>query len=308
MMTNPFTYNIAQPRFNIRQLGENGHWRHYAIDFPIAFPGLYQESNSAEGEYFQVNTTGKLPLVILIHGLGDHSAIPLHVMARQLSNKGMHCFVLYLPFHSRRLPKEMKKRSPNFTQEEWFDGYRIAITDVRQIIDWAETREEIDSSKIAVVGFSLGSIVSSIAMGVDNRIKAGIFIACGGNSAKIQKFSRFAKFRKQYQFEEKDYQDYQSSYAQYLKDILTAGWEKIEPARQNFLIDPLTYAHLLKERPVLMLNAQWDEFFPRETSIELRNACGVGEQYWFPTGHPTIWLFYPSIAGRIYRFLQNSFA
>lgn len=308
MMTNPFTYNIARPQFNIRELGRNGHWRRYAIDFPIAFPGLYQESNSAEGEYFQVNATGKLPLVILIHGWGDHSAIPLHVMARQLSNKGMHCFVLYLPFHTRRLPKEMKKRSPNFTQEEWFDGYRIAITDVRQVLDWAKTRDEIDKDRVAVVGLSLGSFVGSIAMGIDDRIKTGIFIVSGGNSAKIQEHSRFARFRKQYRFEPKDYEDYQKSYGEYLQDVAVKGWENIEPARQSFLIDPLTYSYKLKGRPILMLNALWDEFIPKETTLELHKACGECELNWYPTTHASIWLFYPSISGRIYRFLQNSFA
>lgn len=306
-MINPFIYSSAPSKFNVEELKHNKLWTRYAVEFPIAFPGIFQESNTAYGEYFKVNSSSKSPLVVLIHGWGDQSAIPIRFLARKLAKTGVHCFFLYLPFHSRRLPAEMKKRHLNLTENEWFSGYRIAITDVRQVIDWAKTRKEIDSSKIAVVGFSLGSFVSSIVMGVDNRIKAGIFIACGGNSAKIQKFSRFAKFRKQYQFEKKDYEDYESSYSQYLKDIPAAGWEKVEPVRQSFLIDPLTYAHLLKERPVLMLNALWDEFFPRETSVELRNACGVGEQYWFPTGHPTIWLFYPVIARRIQRFLDNSF-
>jgi cephalosporin-C deacetylase-like acetyl esterase len=306
-MTNPFAYDRVQPSFNVRQLRQNGRWQHYAIDFPIAFPGLYQESKNAEGEYFQVNTTHKLPLVILIHGWGDHSAFPLHVMARNLSKKGMHSFFLYLPFHSRRLPKEMKKRSPNFTQQEWFDGYRIAVTDVRQILDWVKTREEIDTDRVAVIGLSLGSFVSSIAMGVDNRINTGVFIVSGGNSAKIQQHSRFAKFRKQYRFEPKDYEDYQKSYEQYLQEIPVKGWENVEPARPVFLIDPLTYAHRLKGRPLLMINALWDEFIPRETTLDFQKACGECELNWYPTTHATIWLFYPSIAGHINRFLRNSF-
>jgi pimeloyl-ACP methyl ester carboxylesterase len=306
-MINPFTYNIAQLSFNVRQLRQNKHWRQYMVDFPIAFPGLYQESNSAEGEYFEVETDHKLPLVILIHGWGDHSAIPLQALARKLTRNGIHCFILYLPFHSRRLPEEMKKRSPNFTQEEWFDGYRIAVTDVRQILDWVETRDEIDKSRVAVLGLSLGSFVGSIAMGIDDRIIAGVFIVSGGNSAKIQQHSRFAKFRKQYRFEPKDYEDYQKNYAQYLQDVAVKGWENTEPARQSFLIDPLTYTHRLVGRPVLMINALWDEFIPKETTLDFQKACGECELSWYPTSHATIWLFYPVIAGRIYRFLRNSF-
>src|SRR4030042_4855096 len=155
-MTNPFSYDAIQPRFNVRQLRQNKHWRRYTIGFLIAFPGLYPESNPAYVQYLRANTLHKAPLVILIHGWGDHSTFPLHFLARKLARRGIHCFILYLPFHSRRLSTEMKKRSPNFTPEEWFDGYRLAVTDVKQILDWVETREEIDKDKVAVVGLSLG--------------------------------------------------------------------------------------------------------------------------------------------------------
>jgi dienelactone hydrolase len=304
---NPFAYQSDPSKFELNELEQNKHWKHYTVEFPIAFTGSFQESNTAYGEYFKKNTSEKLPLVILIHGWGDHSAIPMRLLARKLAKTGVHTFMLYLPFHSRRLPVEMKKRSPNLTQEEWYSGYRIAVTDVRQVIDWAEKQEEIDAKKIAVVGLSLGAFVSSIAMGIDNRIKGGVLIVCGGNSSKIQRYSRFAKFRKQYQFGQKDYEEYQESYSQYLKDVPANGWEKVDPARQNFLIDPLTYVHLFEDRPVLMLNARWDEFVPRETTMEFYQACRNCELSWFPTTHPTIWFFYPSIASRVQRFLCVNF-
>lgn len=307
-MTNPFAYSKITPNFNIKQKKENKHWEHYIVDFPIAFPGLYQESNTAYGEYFRTKSLHKAPLAIMIHGWGDHSAFPLHFLARRLGRQGISCFILYLPFHSRRLPQELKSRSINLTPDEWFNGYRIAITDVRQILDWVESRDEIDIGRIAVIGISMGAFIGSITMGIDDRIKTGVFIVSGGNSAKIQQHSRFAKFRKQYRFEQKDYEDYQNSYEQYLKDIVIHGWENVEPSRESFFIDPLTYAYRLTKRPVLMINAIWDEFIPRDTALDFKKACGECEQIWYPTTHASIWLFYPSIAGNIYGFLQNSFA
>jgi len=306
-MVNPFQYHADISQFKITQLEQRNGWIHNTVEFPIAFPGLFQESNTAFGEYFKSNSTQKSPLVILVHGWGDHSVIPMRFLARKLAAAGTHCFLLYLPFHSRRLPTEMKPRSPNLTQDEWFNGYRIAVTDVRQVIDWAMKREEIDIQKVGYIGLSLGAFVGSIVMGIDSRIRAGVFIVAGGNSAKIQQHSRFSKFRKQYRFETKDYEDYQTSYNQYLSQIPITGWEKVEPARQSFLIDPLTYAHLLKERPVLMLNALWDEFVPRETTLDLKNAYATCEISWFPANHPSIWLYYPLIAKRIQQFLDKSF-
>jgi pimeloyl-ACP methyl ester carboxylesterase len=307
-MENPFSYNSDLSQFRVMQIEKNSHWVRYSIEFPIAFPGIFQESNTSIGEYFKANGSLKSPLVILIHGWGDHSAIPMQLLARKIVKYGIHCFLLYLPFHTSRLPADMKKRAPNLTEDEWFAGYRIAVTDVRQVIDWAEKQEEIDARKTAVIGLSLGAFVSSIAMGVDNRIQAGVLIVCGGNSAKIQRFSRFAKFRKQYQFGKSEYEEYQASYTQYLKDISISGWEKVEPARQNFLIDPLTYTYLFKERPVLMLNALWDEFVPRETTLEFYKTCSNCELSWFPSTHPTIWFFYLLITKRIHGFLHENFS
>lgn len=306
-MINPFSYDNIEMTVNIRPLEQNSHWRRSAIDFPAAFPGIFQDSDTAYGEYYQSFNTGKSPLVILVHGWGDHSSIPMKMLARSLSRRGMHCFFLYLPFHSKRLPPDMKKRSPNLTPEEWFAGYRIAVTDIRQFIDCALTMDEIDSSKIAVVGLSLGAFTGSIAMGVEERIKAGVFIVSGGNSQKISQNSRFSKFRGRYRIPQQDYESRQKSYLAYLDEVNQRGWENVETEQVYYLIDPLTYASQLKGRPVLMINARWDEFIPDETATEFCQACGTCEQVWLPATHPTIWLYYPLIARKIRGFLQHAF-
>jgi pimeloyl-ACP methyl ester carboxylesterase len=306
-MINPFVYEKGQPRVEKRVVGQNQHYRRYTISFPIAFPDLFQESNTAYGDYFQSLGHDKAPLVILVHGWGDHSVFPMHMLARNLTRQGMHCFVLYLPFHSKRFPPEMKKRRYNLTPEEWFAGYRIAVTDIRQIIDWAETVGEIDSSRVAVLGLSLGAITGSIVMGVDDRISTGIFIVSGGNTQKIAQHSRFSTFRRRYRISKQDYEVNQKSYLAYLELVKENGWEKVEPAQPYYLIDPLTYAYHLRGRPVLMINARWDEFIPAETSLEFQHACGDCELMWLPASHTSIWFFYPLVIQRISRFLKSAF-
>jgi pimeloyl-ACP methyl ester carboxylesterase len=305
-MVNPFYFQTDISGFKIREVEHRRNWTLSTVEFPVAFPGLFYESNTAYGEYYKNNRVKKSPLLILVHGWGDHSAVPIRFLAKKFAANGTNCFVLFLPFHSRRLPAEMKPRSPDFTENEWFNGYRIAVTDVMKIIDWANQNEDIDVQKIAYVGLSLGAFVGSIVMGIDSRIRAGVFIVSGGNSTKIQQYSRFSRFRKQYRLDKKDYEEYQRVYHRYLDEITVAGWEKVDPAKQYFLIDPLTYAHMLKERPVLMLNAMWDEFVPRETTLELNQSLGNSELVWFPATHPTIWAFYPIIANYIRQFLNKS--
>ena len=305
-MMNPFEYQRGGHRFNTHPLNGNSHWRHYAIDFPVAFPGIFQDSNTAYADYFQPLASGKSPLVILIHGWGDHSALPLQVMARGLASRGVHSLTLYLPFHSRRMPADMQKRSPNLTPDEWFAGYRIGVTDVRQVLDWAEENPAVDTSRIVVIGLSLGAIVSSIAMGIDSRISAGVFIVSGGNTTKIAEYSRFTVFRRRYRVPRQAYEAMQKQYAGYLEQVAAKGWENVEPPERNFFIDPMTYAHRLKSRPLLMLNARWDEFIPKEATLDFQHACGDCPLVWFPTTHSTIWAFYPGIARRVRAFLRET--
>ena len=60
------------------------------------FNSAFKEGNSldkqARGEYFRPVNTVKAPLVILLHGVGDHSLLPCHLLAKTLTRKGFACF------------------------------------------------------------------------------------------------------------------------------------------------------------------------------------------------------------------------
>ncbi len=259
------------------------------------------------GEYFRPENADKMPLVVLLHGVGDHSLLPCRLLARTLVKKGFACFVLYLPVHTSRMPQEMKKRFPVLTPDEWFKSYQGAVIEVSQVVDWAVERQEIDAEKIALVGISYGGFISAIAMGVDKRIKLGVFIVAGGNGSKINHKSTLGSLSKNYKIAEEEYERVQDSYMKYLAEIAEKGFDNVEPAMKSFLIDPMTYAHRLKKRRVLMINARWDEVIPREATIDLWKEMGQPEISWYPTTHASIWLWYPFISRKIGRFLRAGF-
>lgn len=282
-------------------------WLRYAVDFPTAHPTRYEENNTVRGEYFQPRHADNAPLVILLHGMGDHSVIPCNLLARTLAKRGMACFVLYFVFHSSRMPEVIKKRLPVLTPEEWFEGYRISVIDVRQVIDWAKSRAEINEEQIAVIGISFGGFISAITMGIDKRIRAGVFLIAGGNSEKISWKSRKSTMRKGYKRTEAEFNHSQNHYAQYLAEVAEKGFENVTPARKSFLTDPMTFAPYLRQRPILMINALWDEYIPREATLDFWKACGKPAISFFPTTHTTIWLWYPFISRKIARFLRSTF-
>ena len=182
---NPYSYTSGETHVNLHLKETTGSWLRYEVDFPSAHPTRYEENNTVRGEYFQPRQSENAPLAILIHGWGDYSLIPCKLLARSLASKGIACFVLYLVFHTSRMPEVVKSRLPVLIPEEWFEGYRVSVIDVRQVVDWAGDRAEINQEQIAVIGISLGGFISGITMGIDERIKAGVFAVTGGNSAKI---------------------------------------------------------------------------------------------------------------------------
>ncbi len=180
------------------------YFRCYNVQWDGEDLGYSDGQRGVLGEYYLPFSEHRLPLAILVHGMGDPCVIPCRLLARMLAKKGIACFVLYLPVHSSRIPEAMKDRLTCLTAEEWFDIYRVSVVNIRQVIDWAGSRPEIDGKRIAAFGISLGGLVSAIAMGVDNRIQAGAFVVTGGNSEKMAWLSKSVAYAK-YQRTETEY-------------------------------------------------------------------------------------------------------
>jgi predicted esterase len=307
IMMNPYDYVSSTPQFNLRLKKENTGWRHYTVDFPAAFPTRYEEHHTARGEYFQPEGTDTAPLVIMLHGVGDHSVVPCRVLARNLASQGIACLILYLAVHSSRMPKMLRKALPRLGTDEWFEIYRTSVIEVRQIADWASSRPELDEERLAVFGISLGGFVSAIAMGVDERIGAGILFVSGGNSGKIAQKARSGVLRRNYRSSEAEYRKNQENYTRYLTEVADNGFEDVVPPTSGYLMDPLTYAHCLRNRQLLMMNARWDVFIPREATEDFWQRCGQPEIVWFAGGHSSIWFWYPAIRRRMNAFLRSAF-
>ena len=99
-------------------------------------------------------------------------------------------------------------------------------------------------------------------------------------------------------------------YDDYLIQVAEKGFTNVEPEgeEKGFQTDPLTFASYLRGRPLLMINAIWDEVFPRPAILDFWEASGKPQLVWLPAGHVTLWLWYPLISWRITRFLRANFS
>ena len=288
----------------MRPAGLTRGWQRYLVSFPTAHPTPYEQTNRAWGEYFMPRSGGDLPLVILVHGLGDRSVIPFRLLARELARQGMAAFIIYLVTHSsRHLPV-----GRSLTDDEWFENYRISVTDVRQVLDWRATRPELSLEKAAVVGLSFGGFIAAMSMGVDQRLRSGALIVSGGNLEKIGMRSRVLPRRLGFRKSEADFAAQQERYRRYLDEVAERGREAASPPERGFLVDAMTYARYLRGRPLFMINARWDEIIPKEATLDFWEAAGRPPIVWLPGGHITIWLCYPVISRKVRSFLRASLA
>lgn len=308
LVTKVYGYETGEDTFNLDIKETGKHWVHYGAEFEgknISEGDVERESAGGDF-YFPKHTSGKAPLVILLHGAGDHSVIPCSMIAKSLSKRGYACMVMYLPIHTTRMTAEAKKRFPALSADEWIKVYRNSVVEVRKVLDWAGSRSDIDENNCTVIGLSFGGFVAAVAMGVDKRLKAGVLIVAGGNGGKINQLSKLGGIAKHYRFTEEEYKKNQEMYFNYLSDVREKGIEKVAPPHLSFITDPMTYASALKDKPLLMVNAQFDEAIPREATLDLWNELGKPEIAWYPTTHASLWVCYPSIKKRIIKFLKSS--
>jgi len=304
---NPYKYRKQKVKANVKLKGKKPSWLRYEVDFPTAFR-IYNQPCDVHGEYFLPRNAKNVPLAIVVHGWGDRSAVPCRLLARSLVKKGYAAFIFYLVFHTSRMTEILAGHMPYLNTEDWFEGYRASVIELQQVVDWAYSRPELDKDRIAILGISLGGFISEIAMSLDKRIKAGVFIVAGGNSEIITWKTKSEAIVIGHGCTRDECRDIRSRYPKYLAQVNEKGVDNVVPFCHCFLTDSLTFASGLRERPVLMLNARWDKTIPQDATNEFWEACGRPAIKRLPGSHITFWLWYPRIAGEITRFLSKTFS
>lgn len=252
----------------------------------------------------------RFPLVILLHGLGElgeRNAVPCKMLARDLTKIGIASFVLKLVLPAQRGAGGTKRQPSVPFIENWLELYQVLVISIRQVIDWAERRNELNTQRVAVMGISVGGMASAIAMAVDKRIVAGVFLVAGGNMEKISWSSKNDVARMSHKCTQSQCHEIYSYYPQYLTDIAEKGIENVIPAKECFLFDPISFAPCLRGRPLLMINAEWDDFVPRDSTLEFWEVCGRPRIVWLPANHTTIFLRYHSIRREATSFIGSTF-
>ncbi len=300
----PYDYAASDSNFEVIRAGGTSQWSHYTVTYPAPRPLRYVEGNTVYGDYFIPESAEKMPLAVLVPGFGDDSLVPCLMLARQLVRQKVAALVLYMVFHSRRMPRSMEGQYLPPDAGAWLEAYQVSVTDICRLMDWATGRDEIEAGKISVVGISMGGMIAAIAMAMDRRISRGFFIVTGGNLEELSWGGASEHVSTGHTCTREECRQIYSQYPRYLADVAQKGIENVVPAKECFLFDPLTFAGNLRGRPVMMINAEQDEIIPRQAALEFWEACGKPPLKWLPATHVTIFSHIPFISREVADFLK----
>jgi dienelactone hydrolase len=131
------------------------------------------------------NARGKLPAVIVLHGTGGSiNNGGVQSFMADLNKRNIIAIAIDARYHGDRA-KGAKgsaayneailkawKTKPGAPMEHPF--YYDTVWDLWRLVDYLETRDDIDTKRLGMIGFSMGGIQTYLAASVDDRIKVAV--------------------------------------------------------------------------------------------------------------------------------------
>jgi dienelactone hydrolase len=266
-----------------------------------------QDSNFIEAIYYRSNTSGKLPLVIVLPIWGDSFRYGLTYPPKKIastlrghSNGDMH--ILRVLGESEIF--DWKAVGESETEEQFLSNMaRIAqreainIVDISRLIDWAEERNEINTARIGLIGFSRSAVTAGMVALNEPRLAAVVLVmggarphrilaTCGGDVGRPRK-----KILKRFGWTAADYE------------------QAIKPLFRP--IDAANYPGRADPSRILVFDSHEDECIPQDSRDDLWEALERPERISFLYGHNTSFLSMTPLGfnwmrRKIYEFLEST--
>lgn len=122
------------------------------------------------------STNRRTPAALLLHGFSSAKERMTQSVGRALHAHGVASLALDLPYHGERDGDvNAAARNPLTLVAAW----RRAVAEARAAVDWLSAQPEVDASRLAVVGYSLGGFLALMAGAEDERLCVIALAAAG---------------------------------------------------------------------------------------------------------------------------------
>ena len=124
------------------------------------------------------------PVVLLLHGVTSSKESwweennTMERLTKQLLASGYAVLTLDSEYHGERSGNSEFKSPIDFLEKGWFVQFRDmtiqSVIDYRRGLDYLATRADIDMSRVGMVGYSMGGMMTFILSAVDERISLAV--------------------------------------------------------------------------------------------------------------------------------------
>jgi len=244
----PYLLEVSEPR-------DRGSYLEYDVTFESAHdqlvPSVYVRP-SAEGSY---------PGIVFLHGRGGNKRDILSV-APLFASAGYAGIAIDCQYHGDRNPRGKNIYSQYFYQDR--DAVIQTVIDARRAVDFLQSREEVRSDRIGLVGGSMGGIIGTLVAAVEKRIQASVLLVAGGNWSRIASISQHGD----------------------AVNLRKVGADLQKLGQVLACVDPINFVDLISPRPVLFQLGKNDDIVPAECGKELFEAAREPKEVdWYDSGH-----------------------
>lgn len=241
----------------------------FALRFPSAIVTSVPENNTAIVEIYEPRDARRpMPVVILLHYWGATDLDVERRFAKDLNARGMAAAVVTLPYHLQRTPPGQKSGEYAIRPDVAFlkEAITQAVFDIKRLLDWIESRpQQYDVSRTALAGISLGAVVGSLTVGVDDRISAAAFLLGGADLAHLL---------------------WHSSVTIHTRNALRGlGYTEQRLRQELESVEPMRFARPQIGHSILVIGARFDEVVPTEDTEKLIRAFEAQHVLWLDSGH-----------------------
>ncbi len=234
-------------------------------------------------QWWQSRHPGRRPLVVVTPILGGGEALA-RACVEAFVEAGMHVAMV------ERGPRIL---APHWGIEEVERYLRRGIASRRAVLDWAETRSDVDTDRMAAFGISMGGIVTSVLLAAEPRFACGVVALAGGDLPCLLRYStegRLVRWREA------------------RSELLGISEAEVEARLRHALpSDPCALAPAVDPRRVMFVTTRWDTIVPLANQELLWRAMGRPLRYDLPAGHYSGIVYLPFVLGRAVEWLEGQF-
>jgi cephalosporin-C deacetylase-like acetyl esterase len=219
------------------------------------------------------------PVILFLHGYGGSRDMDAWLsdflwIIELFRGQKYALILLDAQYHGDRRVPGRDIFSQNFVQDR--NAFAQTIVDYRRAVDYLETRSDIESQNIFVMGISMGGIQGAMVASVEPRVQGASLIVAGGDWEELIANSDLPP-------------------ADPIREALNGHYEVVP--RFFDIMDPIYQVHMISPRPLQMHNGLYDTTVP--TGQELYDAAlEPKEIFWYPASHYTIVLYTWDILNR----------